>query len=1224
MKINISSKFMKNYDSGSPVSGDREIATAMDENGNVMFFSIGSDNHLYLFKKDSGSPTGWQRTDLSADIGKNIETTHIATAIDRDGKPILAAAVYDTQFRNNPQVYFTKNFNPEPTQNRWIFRGNQPNVEISHIATGADKRGNTLIVISTQQQNKLTNYLVNPIVSDKSWLWKEIPVPLNGKATIALEIGHNTKFEKINGVDALLYTLLKIDDQTTKAVIISLPDFTVYNHQIPLDFNPKALNIISDRRGNSELFLATDRLYHLDVPAQTTKDASLLKPEEMIIGSKSFTHTAKAIVNGRYDNGALEAWILCEDGNLYFTREQDGGGWQEPYPLDKEVGQITGWRNPSTNEIDLFAVNIDDELHHIWQDLTTTRWQDQQILLGGINNSVEYDSFTSRITFSDDQGVPMAGKTVRVKASELTMVKINGSKYFVDASSDVATCQTDGMGNLVIVNKVSSMVSPIVRIEADFLDKAIDLNPNQHIADQLANLTVDDLKNARMQTANGTVTEPLIKNPDRLDLMGVHQAVQELVKLQQKLPSQQGDINAKILQPTLNQEGVVVADKKSDISHRLNLAAIPDGYSWALDVSGSSPVFSNQKDHIHANFLGFYHQKAAMLADPMAIAAPTAIFSDIEHFFGDVWETIKNGFLTVTHLVIEKVEAGIKIVIQGLEDAVHVIVNFAEQVWEVIQLVFEKIGIFFQDLIRWLGFIFNWDDILVTHKVLVEGVNKLFDFGASEVDLFEGYINTFFDYLDEQLSKMQPFPSDIGDRAADAHKADANNPASSTGGVFSQISEFLSGSPIGNWGIDQLMHGNLFGNGEDDGTKDKSWVLQLTEAVAGFTADTFIQELNNAESTIVQIVTDIKKVSGDGNLTINQIIGQIGGDILKGVLQAVRTLLINLLKCMAGILKALKAGINEKIDIPLLSPLYKLITKGADLSLLDGMMLLLAVPATVAAKIITGKAPFQAGDTIPFNIPHVSSLNLATQHNSNSALPMNLAVATALKAGDAEETVQYSEALRGWTYFTAVLYGLCTLSNTVADIVEYKLTSKSKGEGAIKSVELKCGLARLCISLPLILSSFPYAPNKKSYSVQMGVGVLMLTTIFKEGFFLAAKHSAEGAAIKTCQRAAVVTDVVYELILLGLEVPILVMELVEAKEKNDADGKEDVILKFVQHGLEFFGEGVAAVEELEVIKHPIAQAVLIVSAIGLDLGSGGINIARMVMNANRMTPHHNI
>ncbi len=935
MQINISSQFMKNYEAGTPISGDREIATAMDADNNLMFFSIGSDNHLYLFQKDSGTPTGWRRTDISADLGTGMQVSHIATAQDNDGQPILAAVAYDINYRNNPRVYFTKNFTPQATPDRWIFRGNQPGVEITHISTGADKNGKVLIAISTQQQATMVNYLINPDLSDKSWLWREIPVPLNGKGVVELAIGHNQKLEQIDGVDGILYTLLQIDPQTTKVVLTSLPDFTFYNHQIPLDFNPTALSIISDRRGNSELFLATNRLYHLDIQAQMTKDKSHLTEDIIGIGTKTFTHTAKQILNGRYTNGALEAWVLTKDGNLYFTKEQASDGWQEPYPLDKEIGQITAWRNPHSNAIDLFAVNIDNQLHHLWQDLTTTRWQEHQIVLDGINQQIEYDSYTSQITVTDDQGFPIAGKTLRVTASELTMVTINANKYFVDAKTDVAVCQTDAMGSLTIVNKVKDLSSPIIRVEADFLEKAIDLNPNRHIEEQLAKITPEDFKNAQLQTDEDGVTEPLFKNSSADDLTGTHQAIQELLKLQHQLPSQQGSINAKIPQTNLDREGVMITAKGSSISHDLNLAAIPDGYQWGLDLTGNTPIFSNQKDHIQANYMATYQRKTT--AKQLSVGG---IFQNIEHTFGDVWQAIKKGFFKVTHLVIEKVKEGIKIIINGIEDAVHVIVHYAEQVWHIIQMVLEKIGVFFKDVIRWLGYIFKWQDILRTHDVLKNVFHQGFNLAISKLSSAEDTVRQVFSTVRERV-----LGQDLSSKLGNFHNQGLKDAAQRN------QNNLLFTSPESNWALHQVTNGNVSA-GKPFSAED----LKLSVQDLGDIAADEIRVLENAFTALGEEIA-----KNFEHLSIGELVEKLLAILEETLIDTIENIALGVLEVAKLAIKAIAALLNVRWNIPVITPLYEnVIAPGSQLSLLDLLCLLVAIPTTIVYKIAVGETPFSA------------------------------------------------------------------------------------------------------------------------------------------------------------------------------------------------------------------------------------------------------------------------
>lgn len=66
-------------------------------------------------------------------------------------------------------------------------------------------------------------------------------------------------------------------------------------------------------------------------------------------------------------------------------------------------------------------------------------------------------------------------------------------------------------------------------------------------------------------------------------------------------------------------------------------------------------------------------------------------------------------------------------------------------------------------------------------------------------------------------------------------------------------------------------------------------------------------------------------------------------------------LLLNLVEI---ILKAFKGTITTSINIPIFSSIYrKWISPGNELTILDALALLIAIPTTIVAKIVTGKKP---------------------------------------------------------------------------------------------------------------------------------------------------------------------------------------------------------------------------------------------------------------------------
>jgi hypothetical protein len=641
--MSVTSKLMKNYESGSPVSHDQEIATARDGNGDLMFFSIGSDGHLYFYAKDAGSTTGWKRLDLSVELGQQVQTLHIATAQDADGTPILAAAFQDPANPNNALLYHTRDFSDQPAASRWVSRGTMQGVEVTHIATGAGKAGDVLIVISTQQGNQATSYLINPDPNG-TWLSKEVPVPLQSKGVLGIAIGHTQRLERIQAVEALLYTLLQVDDNTNALIVTSLPTFNYYNHQIPLDDEPTAIGTISDQNGDTELFAGSTTLYQLNAALQLSQNADTVKSGKVQVGSQPFGHNIKKVENGRNKDGQLEAWVLTEDGYLYFAQQQSDGAWTEPFILENEVGQLTALRNDQDDSIDIFIVDLNDQLHHLWQDQVTSRWKDQQILLAETDTTVEFNSYATQVTLTNQDGTPAPDQQCTVRASELSMLAVNGSKYFVDQGSDFVQCATDENGQIAITNRAEGLASPVIRLEAEVLGGVVDINPAADVKNRLSGLSADDIKNARVQTTKDSTTQPLFQNQTGLDLEGASQAISQLVGLHDQLPSGNGST----AQVNITGDGAIPAGEGSTFSNQLNVESLPTDYYWGLDLTGDQPVYSDNQPHIQNNFLQTYNAKlsaAPSTAQTSLVGGVESIWGDIEHAFGDAWEAVKQDFV---------------------------------------------------------------------------------------------------------------------------------------------------------------------------------------------------------------------------------------------------------------------------------------------------------------------------------------------------------------------------------------------------------------------------------------------------------------------------------------------------------------------------------------------------------------------------------------------------
>ena len=80
-------------------------------------------------------------------------------------------------------------------------------------------------------------------------------------------------------------------------------------------------------------------------------------------------------------------------------------------------------------------------------------------------------------------------------------------------------------------------------------------------------------------------------------------------------------------------------------------------------------------------------------------------------------------------------------------------------------------------------------------------------------------------------------------------------------------------------------------------------------------------------------------------------------DIVVFLLQGVKEIIGVMLDVLEDAVKSLQSVLNASIDIPVISYIYKLLMHD-DLSILDLLCLILAVPVTILYKVIFGSAPF--------------------------------------------------------------------------------------------------------------------------------------------------------------------------------------------------------------------------------------------------------------------------
>ncbi len=924
VKFTAVSKLMQNYESGTPIDYHKAIAATSDKAGNLLFFSIGSDGHIYGFSQRNNTPTGWQRTDLSEEM-EDYKAILLAAEQDETGTPLLAA-VMESKSTKEVSVFFTRDFAEGTGKRRWVFRGKKGGVKVTAIAAGHGKAGAVLIVITTQDGDKTTNFLVNPDIEDHSWFWKEVPSPVDCQRVISTAIGHNSRLESIQEVQGLLYSLYQTSEGGESwMVVTSLPDFTFYNHAIPLDFNPTAFGVSRGAGGNTELIVGDKTLYHLSPAIQMERDGDQVKKGLQSVTSQPMAHNVKTIEVGMTQDKLLETWFLTEDGVLYRACQGNDGKWISPLPFQGEVGAMTAWRSADKNLHDIFTVDLNNRLRLYCQDSRTTLWKGSDILVESLDTHREITTYVTQFQITDENGMPMANQKITVRASELTPLTINHSVYYVDADSDAVQCETDALGNLTISNTVDGLPTPTLRLQADALgSQVIDVSPAAEIHHQLSSLTVEQLKDARMQTDTIGVTQPMLPGKSADDLQGTQEALQHLTSLSKQLPNESG-FPAKAIPSEPVQ--YVTRTAGTPFLNRVAYGTLPAGYRWGMDFTGAHPVFTTDQDQIqrvHLAKLGVDASAPALLK--------RSVLDDVKHFFGDVWHAIEHGFIKVEHWVVQKVSDGLELIISTAEKVYKVVVKYAEQVWSIIQYVFQEIGAFFKELVRWLGFIFAWKDILRTHNVIRTTLNHCFDKFVAELPTAQNRIHDAFTELKNRIAGKN-LAGPLGDWAHGDIKS-----VNTSGGH-----PFPLKSPDANWALHHASSQRLIQHGDATPASEHFSFFQSLE-----------QDVDQLKTMFKADILDLAQQK----ISIEEFLRRIIKLLEVAVIDAVEALVQGMLEAVKLIVDGIRALLNTEWRIPLITPLYHAITDGSKLTLIDLASLLAAIPATVLYKIATDKAPF--------------------------------------------------------------------------------------------------------------------------------------------------------------------------------------------------------------------------------------------------------------------------
>lgn len=325
------------------------------------------------------------------------------------------------------------------------------------------------------------------------------------------------------------------------------------------------------------------------------------------------------------------------------------------------------------------------------------------------------------------------------------------------------------------------------------------------------------------------------------------------------------------------------------------------------------------------------------------VAASKALFHQgltLGDFLHSVWDSAKQA----VEFVIEKVKGGIKFIIKIGEQVFNWIVKTIREIGSFIQKIFDAIKVFFKDLFEFLAFLFDWDAIVETKNAFKAFTNEAIICLKDEIKNIRKFVD---DTLDKQIEKFSPELVDIPDSL---DKIDPSEPSKEN-----------NTDPRSNWlnSKKSYMH-------DSSGKPLSSQIpTDFTSVFQSFTTQLKDILVKSGEGFKLQmdIIMDGFKKMIQGELTFIAFLKLLLNKLAGLSLFLVKQLMDLIFVSLDTLISIAQAGLNKQWKIPIITPLYKAVTKSDELTFLDVMCLFVAIPTTILYKIGEGKAPFGEGKT---------------------------------------------------------------------------------------------------------------------------------------------------------------------------------------------------------------------------------------------------------------------
>lgn len=305
------------------------------------------------------------------------------------------------------------------------------------------------------------------------------------------------------------------------------------------------------------------------------------------------------------------------------------------------------------------------------------------------------------------------------------------------------------------------------------------------------------------------------------------------------------------------------------------------------------------------------------------------------------------------HKIAAFVIQGANVVVKIADKVYRWTMTTVDQVGKTLSVIFNKILDIGKKVIQWLGFIFNWSDIRATKESIVNIAMDALEEGPKQLTSLKNKMDRFFTTLEDAVSGKRPSSEELKKLGVKADETTAMNDFHKN---------VAANSMSVNWSQYQFNHG---------GARDASTFLQPVDESTGGNDPVkgahkeLDKEFQNIEAkfggkvkTLQNNLTKEYDPKGKRSIRPESAFEQLSKSLLVDMVKGTKTLAGLLLDAGKFGIETFQGILTQPINMPVFSSLYKqFISNGKDLTILDALAFVIAIPATIFSKLVTQEAP---------------------------------------------------------------------------------------------------------------------------------------------------------------------------------------------------------------------------------------------------------------------------